>query len=253
MKILITAPLRQDPRIFDEYQWGLDRLIIPDGVQVDRFYVVNDCPEVIPHIRGAMYITHDTQDAYTKTKDEHIWTAGNLEKMAVIRNMTIQMALRGGYDCWMSADTDLVLDPHTLEWLIAADKDIVSEVFWTAGPRGVWTNAWMYDQYNTDGQTERWKEPGLYEVGMTGALTLVKRRVFEAGVGYARIPNIRDALVGEDRYFCVRAACAGFSLWLDTHAPARHLYTEEMYQKWIEVKHHAERVQAGAEDHDRSV
>ena len=81
---------------------------------------------------------------------------------------------------------------------------------------------------------------------MTGALTLVKRRVVEAGVGYARIPNIRSALTGEDRFFCVRAACAGFSLWLDTHAPARHLYTKERYDEWTEVKRHADGMQTGA-------
>ena len=247
MKILITAPLRQEPEIFEEYQWSLDRLNIPDGVEVDRFFVVNDCPEVIPHIRNAAYIVHDTGDPYGREAGEHIWSADNLWKMSDLRNMTIQMCLRGGYDYWLSADTDLVLDPDTLLWLIAADKDIVSEVFWTAGPRGVWTNAWMFDQYDTNGQTERWKVPGLYEVGMTGALTLVKRRVFEAGVGYARIPNIRAALNGEDRYFCVRAACAGFSLWLDTHAPARHLYTKERYDEWIEVKRHAEGSEESAE------
>ena len=67
---------------------------------------------------------------------------------------------------------------------------------------------------------------------MTGALTLVKRGVFEAGVGYAPIPNIRRALVGEDRHFSVRAACAGFRMYLDTHCPATHLYTEEEYQKF---------------------
>ena len=53
MKVLIAAPLRQDPKIFTEYQKGLDSLIIPDGVEVDRYFVVNDCDEVIPYIRGA--------------------------------------------------------------------------------------------------------------------------------------------------------------------------------------------------------
>lgn len=236
MRILLGAPLKQEPKIFREYQESLDRLILPEGVELDRFYVVNDCPEVIPHIENARFITHDTGDFYRKTADDHVWTADNLDKMSDLRNMTIQMALRGGYDYWLSADTDLVLDPHTLEWLLEADRDIVAEAFWTEGPGGEWVNAWMYDQYDTDGRADEWKRPGLYEVGMTGALMLVKRRVFEHGVGYARIPNIREALIGEDRFFCVRAACAGFSLWLDTHAPARHLFTEEMYQQWIEVR-----------------
>ncbi len=241
MKILITAPLRQEPKIFDEYQESLDKLIVPEGFRADRFFVVNDCPEVIPHIHNAAYITHDTGDEYRKTEIEHLWTGENLTKMSDLRNMTILYMLRHGYDYWLSADTDLVLNPHTLEYLLAADKDIVSEVFWSRSGAGLWCNAWMYDQYGCgEEQIKKWMEPGLYEVGMTGALTLVKRRVFEAGVGYARIPNIDRALIGEDRHFCVRAACAGFSLWLDTHVPATHLYTEEIYQKYVEVKAHAE-------------
>jgi GT2 family glycosyltransferase len=67
---------------------------------------------------------------------------------------------------------------------------------------------------------------------MTGACTLVKRKVFEAGVDYTRIPNIHKALRGEDRHFCVRAACAGFEMWVDTHCPAIHLYTRAEYEQF---------------------
>ena len=52
-KILITAPLRQDVDVFQAYQDGLDRLEVPEGFEVDRFFVVNDCDEVIPFIREA--------------------------------------------------------------------------------------------------------------------------------------------------------------------------------------------------------
>lgn len=245
-RILIAAPLRQEPKIFEAYQESLDRLIIPEGFQVDRFFVVNDCQEVIPHIRGAAYITHDYGEEYRKTEDTHLWTEGNIRHMASLRNITIQMALRGGYDYWLSADTDLVLNKHTLEYLIAADKDIVSEVFWTNSDIGLWCNSWMADQCDRNGQEEKWMKPGLYKVGMTGALMLVKRQVFAAGVGYAPIPNIRKALIGEDRHFCVRAACAGFELWMDTHAPATHLYTEKDYRVWKQARettdHEPERV-----------
>lgn len=233
MKILITAPLRQDVKIFEEYQRGLDGLIIPEGFEADRFFVVNDCPEIIPHIRNAAYIIHDTGDEYRKTDNDHLWTEANFSKMEDLRNMTIQFMLKLGYDLWLSADTDLVLNPHTLEYLLAADKDIVSEVFWTASASGLWCNAWMWDQYGVNREHfEQWKQPGLYQVGMTGALTLVKRKVFESGVNYAAIPNIRKALRGEDRHFCIRAACAGFGMWLDTHVPAVHLYSEKIYQEY---------------------
>ena len=39
MKILIAAPLRQDPKIFNEYQRALDELIIPDGFKIGRAHV----------------------------------------------------------------------------------------------------------------------------------------------------------------------------------------------------------------------
>ena len=224
-KVLITAPLKQDRHIFAEYQKALDALEIPDGVTVDRFYVVNDCPEIIQDIRGD-YVVMNTGDRYSKAVNDHIWTNENLTKMHGLRNATIERARAGGYDYWFSVDTDLVLHPLTLKTLIDADKDIVSEIFWTNG----WCNAWMCDQ--SSGMRKEWHNPGIYEVGMTGALTLVKRKVFEV-IDYTPIPNIVAALWGEDRHFSIRAACAGFTMWVDTHYPAEHLYTEQAYQDFI--------------------
>lgn len=225
IKVLITAPLRQERHIFAEYQKALDALMIPDGVSVDRFYVVNDCKAIIPDIRGD-YIVMNTGDRYDKAVNTHLWTQDNLTKMHGLRNATIDRARAGGYDYWFSVDTDLVLHPMTLTALLEADKDIVSEVFWTNG----WCNAWLFDQ--SSGMRDEWHEPGLYEVGMTGACTLAKRKVFEQ-IDYTPIPNIVAALWGEDRHFCIRAACAGFQMWLDTHYPAEHLYTEQHYQEYI--------------------
>ena len=231
-RILITAPLRQDPDVFEAYQEGLDALEVPDGYEVSRFFVVNDCKEVIPYIRNADWITAETGEVYQKTGNDHLWTLELMAKMSELRNRTISEMLLGGYDYWLSADTDIVLDPKTLKTLIEANKDIVSEIFWTQAPNGsYWCNAWKYDQ--SCGMPEEWKKPGLYRCGMTGALTLVKRKVFEAGVDYTQIPNIRQALRGEDRHFCVRAACAGFELWIDTHCPANHLYTRKLYEQYM--------------------
>lgn len=231
-KILICAPLRQDADIFLEYQNSLDRLEVPDGFEVSRFFVVNDCDEVITEIRDAEYIRVDTGIGYEKTDCDHLWTKDLMWKMGDLRNMTVRKMLDGGYDYWLSIDTDLILDPWTLYRLIEADKDICSEIFWTQAPNGrYWCNAWMRDQ--SAGMDEEWRKPGLYRVGMTGALTLVKRKVFEAGVDYSRIPNIEQALRGEDRHFSVRAACAGFEMWVDTHCPATHLYTRQLYEEYM--------------------
>ena len=234
-RILITAPLRQEPDVFDAYQDGLDRLEIPEDTMVSRFFVVNDCAEVLPHIREATYIVTNTGEAYEKTHNDHLWTLDLMWKMGELRNRTIREMLSGGFDYWLSIDTDIVVDPKTLKTLMAADKDIVSEIFWTQAPNGrYWCNAWMTDQ--SAGMPEEWRKPGLYRCGMTGALTLVKRKVFEAGVDYTKIPNIHQALRGEDRHFCVRAACAGFELWIDSHCPARHLYTRKLYEEYMAGK-----------------
>ena len=230
--ILITAPLRQDLDIFQAYQDGLDRLEIPEGYEASRFFVVNDCNEVIPYIRNAEYTVWNIGDIYKKTDSDHIWTLDLMQKMGIMRNRTIQEMLDKGFDYWLSIDTDIIVDPKTLRTLIEADRDIVSEIFWTQAPNGKWwCNAWDYDQYSPP--AEEWRKPGLYRCGMTGALTLVKRKVFEAGVDYTKIPNIHQALRGEDRHFCVRAACAGFGMWIDTHCPARHLYTRKLYEEYM--------------------
>ena len=227
LRVLLAAPLKQEPKIFREYQAALDNLIIPDGVTLDRFFVVNDCPEVIPEIRDAEHIVINTGDRYEKATNDHIWTHDNLDKMPRLRNALIRRVMAGGYDYLFSVDTDIVLHPETLKTLLEADKDIVSEIFWTNG----WCNAWMFDQ--AAGMLDEWKTPGLYQCGMTGACTLMKRKVFDAGVDYSPIPNIYKALWGEDRFFCVRAACHGFELWVDSHYPAEHLFTEQHYQNYM--------------------
>ena len=227
-KVLIAAPLRQDPKIFEEYQKGLDSLIIPDGVKADRFFVVNDCPEVIPEIRNADWTEVNSEDV-TMYRD-HLWDDTLVSNMSVYRNMTIRYALEGGYDYLLSVDTDLVLEEHTLQQLLGDQKDIVAGLFWTNG----WSNAWLYDQ--AQGYDPEWVKPGLYRVGMSGALILISRKVLEAGVDYTPIPIIRKALFGEDRHFCIRAVCAGFEIWGDSHCQPVHLYKEPDYRNYMAGK-----------------
>ena len=225
-RVLIAAPLRQDPKIFEEYQKGLDALIIPDDVMVDRYFVVNDCVEVVPYIRRADYVEVNNENGMMYR--DHLWTGELVSNMSTYRNMTIRRALEGGYDYLLSVDTDLVLEPHTLQYLMAADKDCVAGLFWTNG----WSNAWMYDQAEDNNRAE-WKIPGTYRIGGSGALFLIKRKVLLSGVDYTPIPNLRKAVFGEDRHFCIRAVCHGFEIWADSHCLPVHLYTKKHYDQYM--------------------
>ena len=224
-RVLIAAPLRQDPKNFEEYQKGLDALIIPEGVIADRYFVVNDCDKVIPYIRNAEY---DVVNNGAMMYQDHLWTGELVGNMATYRNMTIRKALDGGYDYLLSVDTDLVLEEHTLQQLLEDDKDCVAGMFWTNG----WSNCWMYDQVSENNLPE-WQTPGVYRVGGTGALFLIKRKVLEAGVDYTPIPNLRKAVFGEDRHFCIRAVCNGFELWADNRCQPVHLYRNKQYDDFI--------------------
>ena len=95
-KILVTAPLRQDADVFREYQKGLDALQIPEGYEVSRFFVVNDCPEVIPEIRDAEYIIADNNEAYEKTHNDHLWTMSLMWRMAELRKRAVEEMARTG-------------------------------------------------------------------------------------------------------------------------------------------------------------
>ena len=233
-KILITAPLRQDPRYFEEYRQGVENLIVPKGCKVDTFYVVNGCDEIIPYLRPKdKYIVFENDTRYRKILNDHEWSDEAIDKVAMYRNITIDYALEHGYDYWFSVDTDIVLHPMTLKTLLDADKDIVSEIFWSKDPGGYeWCNAWMKDRYS--GTERQFYTPGLYQCGMTGACTLVKRKVLEAGVNYDFLPNL--SIWGEDRHFSIRAAAHRFELWVDTHYPATHLFTEREYQEYMRKK-----------------
>ena len=180
---------------------------------------------MLPFIRYAEY---DVVNNGAMVYQDHLWTGELVSNMALYRNMTIRKALEGGYDYLLSVDTDLVLEEHTLQQLIEDDKDCVAGMFWTNG----WSNAWMYDQV-TGNNLPEWQKPGLYRVGGTGAIFLIRRRVLEAGVDYTPIPNLRKAVFGEDRHFCIRAVCNGFEIWADNRCQPVHLYKNKHYDDFI--------------------
>jgi hypothetical protein len=235
MKVLIGGPVRQDKDIFIEYVKSLRALELPENCKADRYFIFNDCDlsDCLEPGEGFEFI--NTGDAFACTEQTHDWSYINYDKMHILRNRMLELTLTGGYDYYFLVDSDLVLRPQTLRHLLAQEKDLIAELFWTPlepGGGWCWQNAWEYDQATASNEAiAQWRQPGVYPVGGTGACFLINRRVIEAGVSYTPIRNIR-CFYGENRWFCIRAIVAGFDIFIDTQCEPLHLYRRSTYEQY---------------------
>ncbi len=236
-KILIGSPIRQKPKILKEFLFSLEHLM-QNNITVDYFFIddndVEECSEQLASFAKkavtCCFVNKSNpvvEQPYICTEITHQWNDNLIWKVAAFKNLIIDKALQDDYDYLFLIDSDIVLNPKTLEQLIDTGKDIVSEIFWTR-----WTpeseelpQVWLYDFYTQEKNfLKELKNPGVYEVGGLGACTLISRKALRSGVNFNKIKNI--TLWGEDRHFCVRAVARGLSLFVDTHFPAYHIYRE---------------------------
>jgi 2-polyprenyl-3-methyl-5-hydroxy-6-metoxy-1,4-benzoquinol methylase len=247
--ILLGSPVHQKPEILKEFLEGLSCLR-QETVCLDYFfYDDNDDPEssdllmqFSAHFSNTCIKSSKEQAAYTCNENTHFWSDELIWKVAGFKDEMIGYALERNYDALFLVDSDILLEPSVVEQLAAADRDIVSEVFWTCWYPGsqALPNVWHYDHYDmvprsrkeklSDAESaarqqqflDMLKSPGLYEVGMLGACTLISRKAMEAGISFRPVNNL--TLWGEDRHFCVRAAALGYKMYADTHCKTFHIY-----------------------------
>ncbi|NCB52279.1 MAG: glycosyltransferase [Clostridia bacterium] len=238
-KILIAAPVRQSEKVFREYLESLDRLRIPKDAVVDRAFFLHGCPELRPLLRREDAVFYNSADSDYQAADEtHRWSGSALSQVAEMKNALLQLCQSAGYDYIFFVDSDLILHPTTLEVLLGREKDICAEIFWTRWQDGageLMPNCWDYDFYSFVDGAARYRKSGCVETGGTGACILISRRVIDAGVNYDPIKNL-PMTQWEDRAFCIRAICAGFDIFIDTTRPARHLYREAEYERYLQLK-----------------
>jgi hypothetical protein len=213
-------------------------LIIPEGVTLDRCFYLHNSEDLRPLLRDSdMVLYNNRQVEYKTTGATHEWTADNLTEVARMKNEMIDICLRANYDYYFLVDSDLILHLKTLANLLARNKEIVAGIFWTEWFQGsgvIEPNCWDLDTYTTE-NANRYRIPDLHETGGTGALILIKRDVLERGVNYTPIYNVSFSIY-EDRAFCIRAACAGFQLYVDSTLPARHLYRRADFENYRRLK-----------------
>jgi hypothetical protein len=249
-RVLCGGPISQSPEILKAYLDSLAALL-HEGMTLDfAFMDDNKNPEASKLLhewkRGKAQflppLQHET--AYVRDERTHYWNQPLMLWMSAVRNLFLEYALENDYDYFFFVDSDMVLHPDTLPWLVLSDKSIIGEILWST-----WTpdgeeqpNVWMQNQYDLFNQghdeiamsetekqkrryvlMQKWRTPGVFEVGGVGGSKLIRRDAMERGVNYSPISNL-TSILGEDRFFGIRAAVLGIPQYVDTHVPSLHLY-----------------------------
>lgn len=254
LRILVGSPIRQKPSILKEFLQSLDRLE-KNSYKLDYFFVDDNVIEESRQLLLNFQKSHpsclienplaDTpKGEYVCSEITHNWKEDTIWKVALFKDRMIEKARNDNYDYLFLIDSDIVLHPHTIEQLLLAKKDIVSNIFWTkwyptSAPE---PQVWLTDSFNhfvvnegerlSSAQMQERREsflaklhvPGVYEVGGLGACTLISNYALHKGISFKKMKNL--SFWGEDRHFCVRAVALGLSLFVDTHLPACHIYRE---------------------------
>ena len=255
--VIAVTPLYQQPEIF--------RIVADNWKRVkgvDKWIAFNDhSPEETVEIAQEFMEVVDSGEPaksnYVRDgEDTHVWDVKTMDRMSRIRNRMLEYILnaptRGGwngkYRHALMVDSDVLLAPYAIEYLQAeswmdegSGIAAVSPIYWSKwkkdGPE--LPQVWDYHPYGFKGIAgERLRElrsPGLHEVSGLGAVTLLNAEllsVFPETVNYSPIESLRKAgggmMNGEDRWFCIRAECAGYKLYgLAADPPlAYHIYRD---------------------------
>ncbi|MPQ44468.1 glycosyltransferase [Clostridium tarantellae] len=252
-RVLIGSPVHQKYEILLEFLKSLEELektnlkvdycFVDDNSDKNSSKLLNDFKEKHENVTLLNVDLSSEEDQQYYCDDyTHRWNNSLVDKVTKFKNEIIKFAVKENFDYLFFIDSDIVLQIPTLVTLVEANKDIISNVFWTRwSPEGpelpqVWVKD-AYTFYNADAinpipqeEAQRLsnefinmlKVPGLYKVGGLGACTLISKKALQKGVNFNKIYNI--SFWGEDRAFCIRAAALGFELFVDTHYPAYHIY-----------------------------
>lgn len=165
-------------------------------------------------------------------------SAGPLIAMA--RNILCRQFLAGSMEWLWCVDTDIVFAPGTLPALAAAadaaERPVMSGLYWVAAREQQVPAAYHAHAADGDGELtfspfKDWPDGTLLKVHAAGAgCLLIHRGVLEkiqADAGGAEV-WFRESMhgsrhIGEDLSFCIRAAAAGFGLYVHTGVQVGHV------------------------------
>ena len=239
-KILITAPVYQQTDIFKEYLNSLSHLNIPNGYEVHKYFYLCNSPELEQFLNPEEYEIDNYNFENKKEKGSHVWEEENYTSVRKARTKALEKARKENYDYVFSVDTDILLHPNCLKYLLEDNKDIVGMVYWhNSKDGGLGTNYYYADNWNTwPGVNDNFFEKGLYEVGIACASVLIGKRIINnEKIDYYTIDCV-DFTQWEDYALSLKAhiLIPDLQVFIDTRLPSRHLTERKDYIRWMKEK-----------------
>lgn len=240
-RILIAAPVRQKPEVFKEYLNSLDHLNIPKDCIINKFFYLHNCPELADFLQTGEYefITDDSK-LLKEENQQKIWTQKNFKALYQMRTELLRKAAQEKYDYLFTVDSDILLHPKTLSLLLEDNKKVVGNMLWTKMNNEITAICGKDEEWGaySSNDLDVLKKPGIYPIGWTCACLLISSEVYNnKNISYWPIFGV-DNTGCEDYAFCLRFKCnfPNEQVWIDTRLPARHLYHEKDYLRWINDK-----------------
>ncbi len=244
-RILLAAPVRDRAWILPAYLERLTDLDLPEGVQLDAYFLVNGdlgdgsveilkrFAEAMDGRMGVVVERYMAPPPAPPTRETHN-RMNIFSYLAGLRNTTIDRALTNGYDYLLSVDSDILMPAWTLQRLLAHGRDVVAaalvnDEFWNLpAPYRAYNMLRKADFPGPDGvqaylHVADMPDSGLIEVDVTGACFLIARRVLEAGCRFDNHP------AGEDVPFCQAVQAAGFRLYGDAGLRVDHMMGQHTF------------------------
>jgi hypothetical protein len=225
--VLIHVPISNRAWALPSFWRGLSTQVLPGDLRsrTTVLFDLNDSQDATGELLRVLsksahgfetVLVRETETGHIALPD-HRWSPERLARMTRLRNGALhELRLRGKR--WLfSIDSDVVLtEPDTLAHLLSLDVTIVAAVFhakWGNPEALALPNVWLCGRNEMSIEfLDRAKQPGHFEVGGLGACTLIRYDVAVSGVTYDPVYNAPSNYNGEDRFFCLRAAVAGYRM-----------------------------------------
>lgn len=242
-KILIAAPINEEENIFKEYLESLNHLEIPEGYTAKGYCILAKDSPLYKYLDDGEYEFENNNFPVEKSKGRQ-WTNQMLSNVGYLKNKIKEKATREGYDYLFMVDGDILLHPKTLSHLISLNKPVVTELVYTKrGTKiGCMDGEYEGNTFYSDKKLRDYQDGGLHEVNWSGQIMLIHSSVFTIPtIDFSPIGQMIGEYNSDWSFFCkVYAHDPNFQLYMDTKYPARHLYSEKDYKRWMEEKKHHE-------------